>query len=114
LDDLLLLVLPDLRTLLLECISPAAVAAAAGAHLPSAARQQLEWVDLAASAQAVMTYLPPASKRSWDGSISEQLVADLLQQGQQQHTAAADSRHQPLRLSNLEHTVGQLGDLGER
>jgi hypothetical protein len=121
LDDLLLLVLPDLRTLLLECISPAAVEAAAGAHLPSVARQQLEWVDLAASsagdlgsARLETAYFPPLSQGSWDGSISEQLVADLLQQGQQQHTAAADSKQQPLRLSNLQHTIGQLHQLGDR
>jgi hypothetical protein len=118
LDDLLLLVLPDLRTLLLECISPAAVEAAAGAHLPSVARQQLEWAGPSAFAgkpdsavaNSLFIFAPAVAKGSWGGSISEQLVADLLQQGQQQHTAAVNSRQQPLRLSNLEHVVGQLGD----
>jgi hypothetical protein len=118
LDDLLLIVLPDLRTLLLECISPAAVAATAGSHLPSVARQQLEWVDCAASAgeqgsalsHTAILVKPAVLNGSWDGCISEQLVAELLQQGQQQHTAAANDRQQPMRLSNLEHTVAQLGN----
>jgi hypothetical protein len=109
-------VLPDLRTLLLECISPAAVAAAEGAHLPSAARHDVQWVDSQATkdpqlweTMKFLTIMPPlASKIGWDDSISEQLVAQLLQQGQQQHGAAANSRQQPVRLSNLEHIMGQL------
>uniref|UniRef100_A0A383W442 Uncharacterized protein n=1 Tax=Tetradesmus obliquus TaxID=3088 RepID=A0A383W442_TETOB len=60
-----LLVLPDLRTLLLECVS-----------------------------------------------ILEQLVAQLLQQGQQQHGASANSRQQPVRLTNLEDVLVQLHDPG--
>jgi hypothetical protein len=113
-------VLPDLRTLLLESLSPAAVTAAAGAHLPSAARQQVQWVNCYAlrapgKSNLVLSdnrLLPiPFSLASWDNSIDEQLVAQLMQQGQQQHGAAAGSRQLPVRLSNLEHLVEQLCQL---
>uniref|UniRef100_A0A383W2K9 Uncharacterized protein n=1 Tax=Tetradesmus obliquus TaxID=3088 RepID=A0A383W2K9_TETOB len=64
LEGVQLLVLPDLRTLLLECFS-----------------------------------------------IPEELVAQLLQQGQQQHGAAASSRQQPVRLSYLKELLAGLGKL---
>jgi hypothetical protein len=62
LSDLRLLVLPDLGTLLLESLDPAA--AAAGGQLPSTARQDAQ----------------PTSSTS-DSDVSGQLVALLLQQG---------------------------------
>jgi hypothetical protein len=68
LSDLRLLVLPDLSTLLLESLDPAAPAAAG--QLPSTARQ---------ADQAMPTGQPTCSSSA--SGVSEQLVASLLQQG---------------------------------
>jgi hypothetical protein len=70
LSDLRLLVLPDLATLLLDSLDPAA--AAAGGCLPRTARQGVQSGPPVAAA---------GQQSSSSSSVSEQLVASLLQQG---------------------------------
>jgi hypothetical protein len=81
LSDLRLLVLPDMATLLLESLDPAA-AAAAGC-LPTAARQAVQWT-VAGDVPALPHGLNSSSSSCSGGGVagvSEQLVVSLLQQG---------------------------------
>jgi hypothetical protein len=118
LDDLCLLVLPDLGTLLLESLNPAAAAAAS---LPSAARQAVQWIGSQCRGSAQDLWSSSLftlggkgrvhGARATDSfeAIHEQLLVQLLQQGRQQHQTAADSRQQPVRLANVEALTAQLG-----
>lgn len=82
LEDLNLVVLPDLCALMLQSLRPAT------SNLPS---------------------MPEKAAPCQGRSVDEQLVARLLQQGQQQLLGSPASQHTPWSLSNLDSILGQLG-----
>lgn len=113
LDDLKLLVLPDILTLLLDSLSPAAAERAG--QLPSTARwKQVEWTappegasSLLAHAGATATASGSKETRN-DGQgpplITEQLVTQLLQQPHQRGSTVTS----PVRLHQIEALAQQL------
>lgn len=114
LDDIRLLVLPDLLTLLLDSLSPRAAEAAG--DLPTSGRlQHVEWMlpaqggsPLLSKAGDTATAKGSISNSQPDDAllITEQLVSQLLQQGK--HQGDSNGAGRPVRLLKLDALAQQL------